>query len=119
MHNAYRSGTADVWYSGNLGDLWVEYKYLRKLPVLAPVRIVKLLSAQQLLWLNQRYAEGRTVAVVLGSPGNGWVYEKGEWNTLDVTSGRITTQGLTRALVAAYIMGKTCRYSDCFSPPPK
>ena len=28
MHNAYRGGTADCWYSGQKDDLWVEYKFI-------------------------------------------------------------------------------------------
>jgi hypothetical protein len=119
MHNAYRSGTADVWYSGSLNDLWVEYKYLRCLPKRKPVCMRELLSAQQLRWLNRRYAEGRHVVAILGSPFNSWIYEAGEWATLDVPSERIVTQGMTRASVADYIMRKTCLSYAYSSRPPK
>jgi hypothetical protein len=103
MHNAYRSGTADVWYSGHAGDLWIEYKFIRELPVLAPVRIYELLSKRQLLWLNGRHAEGRTVSVVLGTPLNAYVFEDGAWQTFDVTRHQIVERGLDRKGVAAYI----------------
>jgi hypothetical protein len=63
MHNAYRGGTPDVWYSGKGGDLWIEYKWAtNKKGALVPN-----LSALQLDWLTKRQAEGRKVAVAVGS----------------------------------------------------
>jgi hypothetical protein len=108
MHNAYRSGTADVWYSGNRADLWVEYKFLRETPVHAPMRIYELLSPLQLLWLNERYSEGRNVVVVLGVPFYAWIFEDNAWQSLDVTRQQILARGLDRKGVADYIRRKTC-----------
>ena len=31
-NNPFNSGTPDVFYSGNEGDLWVEYKFMKELP---------------------------------------------------------------------------------------
>lgn len=109
MHNAYYSGTADVWYSGCAGDLWVEYKYIRDLPARVAVRFNDLLSARQRLWLNERYAEGRNVVAVLGSPLGAWIYEDNAWQTLDVTKQQIVERGLDHKAVAEYIKGKTWR----------
>lgn len=66
MNNPYSSGTADVWYSDVGVDCWVEYKFLPKLPVRVPVDPTKELSALQKQWLNDRYDEGRNVAVIIG-----------------------------------------------------
>ena len=66
MYNPLRRGTPDVWYSGNKGDLWVEYKWLPKLPKL--IRTRDLLSPLQLMWIEARHDEGRTVWVIVGSP---------------------------------------------------
>lgn len=66
MHNQYSRGTADVWYSGTKGDLWIEYKYITKLPKHAAVRAN--LSGNQVTWLQGRYEEGRKVLVVVGHP---------------------------------------------------
>jgi 16S rRNA U1498 N3-methylase RsmE len=55
----------------------VEYKYVKKLPVRANVKID--LSAQQQDWLKGRHAEGRAVAVIVGSPEGGFVLEGAEW----------------------------------------
>lgn len=65
MHNPYRGGTADVWYSGEY-DAWIEYKWINSVPkkgVLKPD-----LSSLQKLWLSGRYLEGRNVLVVVGCP---------------------------------------------------
>ncbi len=66
MHNAYRGGTPDVWYSGPKGDLWIEYKWVAKLPKNKLLRAA--LSALQLDWLVRRKAEGRRVYVAVGYP---------------------------------------------------
>ena len=78
-NNAYTGGIPDVWYSGMYGDLWVEYKYIPKLPVRVPIDPMKLLSALQQAWLRDRKMEGRNVAVIIGSPKGGVVFENLEW----------------------------------------
>jgi hypothetical protein len=52
MHNAYRGGTPDVWYSGRGGDLWVEWKWIASVPKKGP--IVPNLSELQKQWLGRR-----------------------------------------------------------------
>jgi hypothetical protein len=69
MANPYRGGTADVWYSGNVADLWVEYKYVERLPVRAS--LIADLSELQKDWLRCRYIEGRSVAVIVGCKEGG------------------------------------------------
>lgn len=65
-NNPYVAGIPDCYYSGNGGSLWIEYKFIPKLPARVPVKIE--LSALQRQWLDGRNAEGRNVAVVVGSP---------------------------------------------------
>lgn len=69
MNNPYRGGTADVWYSGVLGDLWVEYKFLPKLPRRG--LIIPDLSELQKRWIHNRRNEGRRVHVIVGCPAGG------------------------------------------------
>lgn len=76
-NNPFRGGTPDVFYTGTSGDLWVEYKYLPKVPKSANVRAA--LSELQRLWLHRRYAEGRNVAVIIGCPEGGVILEAGMW----------------------------------------
>ncbi len=81
MCNPYSSGTADVWYSGNHADLWVEYKFIPKIPVRDNTLIVPELSALQLEWLEGRHGEGRNVALIIGCPEGGVLYRNGGWRS--------------------------------------
>lgn len=84
-HNVYTGGVADVWYSGRLGDLWIEYKFtvLPKRPgtIVSLVNDTKpMLSMLQQEWLRDRRKEGRDVAVVLGTPEGGIWFRGDEWD---------------------------------------
>lgn len=70
MHNPYRGGTPDVWYSGTQ-DCWIEYKWLPTQPKKARAPA---LSELQKKWLRDRFFEGRTVMVIVGSPGMCYLY---------------------------------------------
>jgi hypothetical protein len=82
MSNPYRGGTADYWYSGNKGDLWVEYKWLPKAPrsTFSLVTGKKpALSALQQKWLRERGDEGRNVAVIVGCPTGTIILRNRDW----------------------------------------
>jgi len=111
MHNAYRGGTADVWYSGNADDLWAEYKWLPKLNKKAPIRLYKLLSPLQLQWLRGRHEEGRNIVVILGSPDGAWVFERLSWEKpIDPTA--IRSLASTKQDVANYIRRRVCLHDN-------
>lgn len=77
VNDRFTVGVPDAWYSGERGDLWVEYKFLPKLP-----RVIRhtLLSDKQRHWLNLRHAEGRNVMVAIGHEKRVLVLEHGNWN---------------------------------------
>ena len=75
--NPYKYGIADVWYSGYKADLWIEYKFIPKIP--RSSEILPDCSLHQLKWLAGRYDEGRNVAVVLGVPKGGVIYRDKRW----------------------------------------
>lgn len=85
-HNAYTGGVFDVWYSGSVADLWVEYKHIT-----VPVRgstVIDLragktpaMTALQQLWGRERYAEGRNVAVIIGCKEGGVWLPGTTWDT--------------------------------------
>lgn len=77
MHNPYRRGTPDVFYSGMKGDIWVEYKFIAKIP--AKANMLPDLSQPQQEWCEARYREGRTVYVITGSPAGGVIFRDLEW----------------------------------------
>jgi hypothetical protein len=84
MNNPYSSGVADDLYCGNRADLWVEYKFLPKVPVRAVIDPTKLLSPLQLDWINERYkrtqnSAERLIAVLIGCPEGGVVLTNLAW----------------------------------------
>jgi hypothetical protein len=115
MHNPYHGGTPDVWYSGNADDLWVEYKWLAKLPRSAPVVLSRLLSPLQQRWLDQRHAEGRNVAVVLGTPEGAWIMSGKMWK-LDIDPADIRAANKSKQNVAEYIERRTLLHDVLANP---
>lgn len=106
MHNMYRGGTADLWYSANKADLWVEYKWLAKLPKTREISLVSgatpMLSPLQQKWLNDRYAENRNVAVIVGTPEGAVILLNKQW----MQTVRLDTL-LTKRAVANWITSMT------------
>lgn len=81
-HNVYNGGPADMWYSGKNGDIWIEYKYVHKLPKMIDLIDRKkdyCLSALQEEWLRDRHEEGRRVFVILGYEDGGIVFADRRW----------------------------------------
>ena len=103
-HNPYVAGVPDYWYSGPRGDLWVEAKWLPKIPVKAPIRAT--LSALQTAWLNARLAEGRNVAVMIGCPEGVYLMRDGEWNQ-EVPASHFRANLITREGMATFITAQT------------
>ena len=66
INDNFHGGVADAYYSGEAGDLWIEYKYVAKPPKKPDTVIKTCLSDQQLNWLKSRQSEGRRVALVIG-----------------------------------------------------
>ena len=111
-HNTYRGGTADCWYSGDAGDLWVEYKYVPKLPKRTEFLIPDL-SALQARWLGNRLDEGRNVAVILGTPKGGVIFRDREW-LVGVSLAKLPERLLSVKQVAEWIKSQTGN-SRCYS----
>jgi len=92
LNISYVAGVPDVWLSGSKGDLWLELKYLQKVPPI--VDPTKLLTTLQQTWLLRRYGEGRRVGVLIGSP-DGHLYFPGlSWQS-PVTRGTFQTNAKT------------------------
>ena len=66
-------------YLGGVPDLWVEVKYLPRVPRRDSVVPTELLSKLQAQWLERRHAEGRQVAVLIGCPDGGVVLPGVTW----------------------------------------
>lgn len=101
MHNIYRGGTFDVWYSGSNADLWIEYKWIPRIPVRG--RVVPDLSPLQLLWGRERAAEGRSVIVVVGCPSGGVIFSLPFAWEEGVSAEEFRKGLLTKSTLAAWI----------------
>lgn len=72
INDRYAGGVADAFYHGPDGKiLFVEYKYLKKLPTKGKTILRTGLSSLQIEWLTQRQNAGLNVAVILGTPIGG------------------------------------------------
>jgi hypothetical protein len=105
MHNPYRGGTADDWYSGPKSDLWVEYKF-EKLPARDETIVPIDLSELQKKWLAGRRAEGRNVHVIVGCAKGGVVFSNLEWLT-PLTLKQFLKKILSRKDLAEWILHQT------------
>lgn len=66
MANPYRGGTPDLYYEGDKGILWVEYKWYARQP--RKISILDKLSALQIRWLVRAYRNNVKTAVIAGCP---------------------------------------------------
>ena len=114
MNNEYRGGTADWWYSGTKKDLWIEYKFLPRVPQRGTVWLCKPdvkkpdLSRLQQDWLRGRHVEGRNVAVVIGCPSGGVVLRDLEWERA-FSATEFVSRIQTRNQLADWIKQETTR----------
>jgi len=104
MHNPYTSGIADVYYSGNVADIWVEYKFVVYIPKTKSFKVN--LSELQAQWLRDRASEGRRVYVIQGTKLGGIIMQDLEWeNTF--TQAELTPRIVDRKTVAAWLSTQT------------
>lgn len=108
MCNPYSSGTPDDWYSGMGSDLWVEYKFLPRLPLRASVKPASLLSVLQLKWLTERHVEGRNVAMVIGCSTGGYILINQEW-LVEIPADKFREGLVPRKAIAQWIVRETSR----------
>jgi len=101
MHNPYRGGTFDVWYSGSKADLWIEYKWIERIP--RKGLVVPNLSSLQMDWGQKRYEEGRHVVVVVGCPEGGVKLTNPHLWKEGVSVEEFRTALLTKSALAAWI----------------
>ena len=82
------NGTPDYYYEGFKSVVWIEYKYVQKLParfdMVDPSCRFKL-SPLQRRWLNRAVKNQVRVAVVLGSEEGALIIEKGRWEETIIT----------------------------------
>lgn len=105
MYNPLRGGTWDVWYSGQR-DLWIEYKWIDRIPTKDTTMVVADLSALQKLWGEQRQVEGRDLAIIVGCPEGGVPLTDLKWFD-PMPAGAFRKAVLSRKEIAAWILTLT------------
>lgn len=66
VNDTFASGVPDAFYAGPRGTLFIEYKYVKKLPVRSATKIKTCITPIQLLWLNRYQTFGHEAYVVVG-----------------------------------------------------
>jgi len=85
MTNPYIGGIPDIYYEGTKSCLWVEYKCIPKWP--KQLDCTKLLTANQLSWLQRAQENHGNCAVIVGTHnGEGIILRNLEWETIQNTS---------------------------------
>lgn len=106
-NNDYIGGIADVWYSGKITDMWVEYKYVTHIPKSDNIRLD--LSELQKTWLEGRFYENRNVYVILGTKDGGILFRDMEW-TKHFTQAQLLSRVVSRKTLAEWIATATMGY---------
>jgi len=79
IHDTYTGGVPDSFYAGPTGILFVEYKYLPKLPKRDTTELKTTLSALQKQWLNRMCDFNHNAAVVLGCEDTAIILQNKLW----------------------------------------
>lgn len=109
INDNYQGGVADAYYSRRGGgDIWIEYKYIPALPKRPHTLVQFGLSELQKIWLRERNLDGRTVAVVVGSPAGSLILPGTAWEE-NVTSEDFIRNAVDTAGVVAYIVERTAQ----------
>jgi len=72
INDNFQGGVPDAFYLGDLDSLWVEYKYLPKLPKRDTTLVVPDVSELQYDWLADLQACGKNAWVAVGHPNKVW-----------------------------------------------
>ena len=119
INDNFHGGVADAYYSGDGGDLWIEYKYLSNPPKRPTTAIKTCLTDQQLYWLKSRQSEGRNVALVIGMAAPFGYKFKDNLIITDfsqkITLESFSSSAIDKRGVAEYIMNHCLKPNDARS----
>lgn len=86
IHDTYTGGVPDAMYAGPAGLLFVEYKYLKKLPKKPTTPIKTGLSELQISWLERMLLYNVLVVAIIGSPSGAVVLTEDFRRTLTLSN---------------------------------
>jgi len=107
IHDTFAGGVPDAFYAGPASILFVEYKYVKKLPSKDTTAIRTSLSVQQALWLDRLATYNQRAAVIIGCEESAIVLEQKEWNNYLLKSD-YQKRAVSRKEVADWITGVVC-----------
>jgi len=102
IHDTFTGGVPDAMYGGPAGLLFIEYKYVPKLPVKESTLIKTSLNAQQIKWLDRLSSFGQRTAVVIGCEDTAIILTDGQW-TENISRAYYLAHSITRKHVADWI----------------
>lgn len=102
IHDTFAGGVPDSFYAGPAGILFVEYKYVKKLPKRDSSILKTSLSPQQIQWLNRMTDFNQRAAVVIGCEDTAIILENKIWES-PLTKLYYVQRAVPRKAVAEWI----------------
>ena len=102
IHDTFTGGVPDSFYAGPAGILFVEYKYIPKLPVKNTTVLRTTLSALQKQWLNRMVDFNQQAAVIVGCENTAVILTNKTW-CQNITKQYYVDNAIVRKSVAYWI----------------
>lgn len=102
IHDTFAGGVPDSFYAGPAGILFVEYKYIKKLPVRDNTLLKTSLSVNQIQWLNRMTDFNQRAAVVIGCEDTAVILLDKQWTT-NISKSYYIEHAIPRKSVATWI----------------
>ncbi len=106
IHDTYTGGVPDSFYAGPAGILFVEYKYIKKLPARNDTLLRTSLSPLQIQWLNKMVDFNQRAAVVIGCEESAIILLEKQWTT-NISKSYYMEHAVPRKDIASWIQ-TTC-----------
>lgn len=106
IHDSGTGGVPDAFYMGEGSTLWIEYKYVKSLPVRPDTVIKTCLTELQKIWLDNLERCKQPCALAIGCGTRVAVLRHGAWNT-GITSKEFKDTSIDRKELAEWIAA-TC-----------
>lgn len=107
IHDTFAGGVPDAFYAGPAGILFVEYKYVKKLPSKDTTAIRTSLSVQQALWLDRMVNSKQHAALVIGCEQLAVALVNGQWN-VPLLKDDYVKRAVSRKEIAGWITEVVC-----------
>lgn len=109
MANPYRGGTPDSYYESVSNQIWIEYKWVSRIPKelnLTHSKSKPCLSQLQQRWLRRAHENGVPIAVIVGHRNGGIILPGLTWDTT-LTKEDFEKLSKTRKEIAEWITHHT------------